>query len=128
MLDREANYDLLRIICTLAVIAIHVSMIYKGAITDNEVFGECYQNHMWTTIVYDTFSRFAVPCFVMLTGAFVLADEKNVNYKYFYKKAFKSIGIQTIVFSFLYFLYALAIAVASVLVKGNDCFAIGGGW
>lgn len=40
----------------------------------------------------------------MLSGAFLLDNDKNKNYKYFYKKTFKKIVIPTIIFSILYFL------------------------
>ena len=43
---REANYDLLRLICTIAVIVIHVSAIYKNGITDSEVFGHLVEKNV----------------------------------------------------------------------------------
>lgn len=109
--NRENNYDLLRIVATIAVIMIHVSATYYYAITDKNVFGELYQNHMTDILLYNTLSRFAVPCFVMLSGAFVLADERNAEYSYFYKKSFRNIGVPTIIFSILYAVYSLALAV-----------------
>lgn len=36
---REANYDLLRIICTVFVIIIHVNGIYADAINNTEFLG-----------------------------------------------------------------------------------------
>lgn len=44
-------------------------------------------------------TRFSVPCFVMLSGAFVLHNDKNADYKYFYLKSFYKIAIPLIVFS-----------------------------
>ena len=41
----------------------------------------------------------------MLSGAFLLSNDKNKDYKYFYKKTFKNIVIPTIIFSILYFLF-----------------------
>ena len=35
---REYNYDLLRIVCTIAVITIHVSAIYHDSLTDAGVY------------------------------------------------------------------------------------------
>lgn len=55
--------------------------------------------------VYNSISRFAVPCFIMLSGAFILDNKKNADYKKFYSKAFAQIGVPTIVFSILYILY-----------------------
>lgn len=48
---------------------------------------------------------FAVPCFVMLSGAFNLADERNAKCGPYYRKTFLKIGVHTVVFSILYFLY-----------------------
>lgn len=117
--SRESNYDLLRILCAVAVITIHVSASYLGAATDDVRFGSYYQHGLFTTCLYNVLSRFAVPCFVMLSGAFILADERNADYKYFYRKTFTSVGVPTLVFSILYFLYSLLTAVLSVTVNGK---------
>ena len=117
---RETNYDLLRIVSTIAVIMIHVSAIYKNAITDNRIFGEEYSNHILAIIIYNTLSRFAVPCFMMISGAFLLSDKRNGNYKHFYKKAFYNIGVTTIIFSVLYFIFSESIILARVILKGES--------
>lgn len=119
IVSRESNYDLLRIVSCIAVIAIHISGTYMNAITDKEVFGELYTDHMLSTIFYYTLSRFAVPCFVMLSGAFILSDERNKEYKYFYKKSINSIGITTMFFSLIYFLYYIILACASIIFLGG---------
>lgn len=117
---RENNYDMLRIICTIAVIMIHVSATYVSAYFKTETFGVYYTKGIEITNIYNVISRFAVPCFVMLSGAFILDDNKNADYIYFYKKAFRNIGIPVFIFSFLYFLYQVALAIASVIIKGQD--------
>lgn len=60
--------------------------------------------------------RFAVPCFLMLSGAFILADERNADYKYFYKKSFRNIGITSIIFCLLYVLFRMAKLGLSVFI------------
>lgn len=112
----ENNYDLLRIVCTFAVIIIHVSQLYKDAYTDANA---PYKVHIVTTLICNTLSRFAVPCFMMLSGAFLLDNDKNQNYKFFYKKSFVKIGIPTIIFSVFYFIYSLLIAFANFWLKGG---------
>lgn len=67
MKQREANYDLLRIISAIAVVMIHVTDFYKNAILDKSIFGELYLRNIGTTIIYVAIPRFAVPCFVMLS-------------------------------------------------------------
>lgn len=117
---REGNFDLLRIICAIAVISIHVSATYIGAITNEETFGELYLNGIMTSCIYNSLSRFAVPCFVVLSGAFILTDKRNSEYKYFYRKTFKNIGIPTFIFSVLYFVYSFLKAILAITFKGRE--------
>lgn len=117
---REANYDLLRLICTIAVITIHVSANYKNAITNNEIFGYLVEKNVITILLYNTLSRFAVPCFVMLSGAFLLSDDRNAEYDYLYKKCMKTIILPTLVFTVLYFLYSEAVVCAGIVIKGKS--------
>lgn len=116
---RENNYDLLRIICSIAVIVLHVSATYSSAITDEEFFGEIYHDGMLTTCFYNVLSRFAVPCFIMLSGAFILADERNADYKKFYRKIFVGVGVPTLIFSLFYFLYSILISIVKIAVQGD---------
>ena len=105
MKKRESNFDLLRILSCIAMIMIHVSARYYIALTNPDVFGEKYFNYNFYIVVFNTISRFAVPCFVMLSGAFLLSDPKNKDRKYFYKKSIKSILIPVIIFSIGYFIF-----------------------
>lgn len=122
--QREANYDLLRVICTVAVIMIHVSHIYKNAITEASFFGQLYTEHTIIILLYNVLPRFTVPCFVMLSGAFLLSDDRNSDYRFFYKKSIKNIGIPTIVFTCLYFLYSELLACYQILTMGGDIYTI----
>ena len=97
---RETNYDLLRIFSAFAVVMIHVS---AGFIKYNDIKAPINCN--LPIIIFNTLSRFAVPCFFMISGAFILADERNTNYKYFYQKSIKNIGITGFVFCVLYVFY-----------------------
>lgn len=107
MEKREGNYDLLRIVSAVAVIMIHVSAGWLANavndIAERGLFIEDILSPFWLCI-YNSISRFAVPCFVMLSGAFILDNEKNIEYKNFYVKSLSKIGVPTIVFSILYVL------------------------
>lgn len=107
---RENNYDLLRIVSTIAVIMIHVSgMWFSTAVDDiakNGLRIADIQSPFFICI-YNSISRFAVPCFLMLSGAFILDNEHNSEYKRFYSKSFEKIGIHAMVFSLLYILYQI---------------------
>lgn len=104
---RELNYDILRMLSCIAVIILHVSATFTGAFTNPDYLGEIYTKHAFTTCVYNALSRFAVPCFLMLTGAFLLDDEKNAEFGYFYRRKFKAIGMPVVIFSILYIVYNL---------------------
>lgn len=117
---REGNYDLLRIISAIAVITIHVSSTWLGAITNEETFGTLYRDGMLASCAYNVLARFAVPCFVMLSGAFLLADERNADARYFYRKTFRNVGIPTLIFSILYFAYSFIVKILAIVVKGKE--------
>lgn len=112
---RESNYDLLRIISAFAVIMLHVSggfLVYNEAsVPTNCSFSVMLINHL---------VRFAVPCFLMLSGAFLLGDERNADYKFFYKKSIKSIGITGAIFFVLYTIYRVAKLVFGVFLLHTD--------
>ena len=79
---RNANYDLLRIIATVAVIMIHVNWLYFGK--SYEVYSS---NISWVIeSLINIVTRFSVPCFVMISGAFNLNNAANAGIRYFYKK------------------------------------------
>ena len=106
---REENYDWLRVISMIAVIVIHVSGTWVNGFSGYVSEGGSVNELLYPVIscIYNTISRFAVPCFIMLTGAFVLADNRTCSYKGFYQRKFLSIGIPTIIFSILYVFYRI---------------------
>lgn len=108
---REYNYDWLRVVSMIAVIMIHVSgswvNSFSGYVSDGGNVTELLSP--MASCVYNTIPRFAVPCFIMLSGAFVLADSKTAYYREFYRKTFMKIGVPTIVFSVIYILYRLSL-------------------
>lgn len=118
--EREANYDLLRIISTIAVIILHVSAIFQNAITDSTIFGEIYTKNIFVIFLYNTLSRFAVPCFMMISGAFLLSEKRNMDYKFFYKKSLYNIGVPTIIFSVLYFGFSEIMSVRKIIMGGES--------
>ena len=52
---------------------------------------------------FNVISRSAVPCFVMLSGAFILS--KNIDLQIFYRKSFFKLFLPTLIFSVLYVFY-----------------------
>lgn len=119
-MKHENSYDLLRIVSAFAVISIHVSAIWLSANTSEAIFGILYKTNLLSTCLWNVMARFAVPCFMMMSGTLLLSNERNRDYSSFYKKQFHRIRIPTIVFIILYLLYGLATAAAAVLVKRKD--------
>ena len=109
MQERESNYDLLRIASTIAVVLIHISSDFLSASFEYNIgnYGFVFSGNLIAAFVLDTLPRFAVPCFVMLSGAFILDNKNNKDFKKFYRKSLKNIGVPAIIFSLLYTVYNL---------------------
>lgn len=119
MITREKNMDLLRVVASIMVIALHIGAIYGKEINID------YPSYYFTIgNFYHSVTRSAVPIFIMLSGAFLLNDIKNLDYKYHYKKTFKKIVIPTLIFSVLYVIYSMCIGIISSIINGNifNCF------
>lgn len=96
ILKRENNLDLLRIIATFVVIIDHVG---------GDPFWGIYSTNSNIGYIYFLFSKWGVPLFLMLSGAFIL--KKKVDPIIFYKKAFNKLGIPLIVVSIIYMIISL---------------------
>ena len=102
-MKRESNYDLLRCTSCISIVLLHIAALYTEDISvisihSNLDFSFCDFIQIIT--------RTAVPCFVMLSGAFML-DKKRLIISEFYKKSFFKLGVPTIVFSLLYIIIRL---------------------
>lgn len=94
--SRENQYDLLRILCMVAVVFIH-------AVTSQK-------NQLQQFVL--TVSGCAVPIFFMLSGAFTLGNEKILkNLKKYYLNKFYKIVLPTLMFSVLYILWEVFLKV-----------------
>lgn len=80
MKKREENYELLRILCAVAVISIHVSAKYVLEYNNIEVLKNTNDFELYFANFFGIFGFFSVPCFVMLSGAFSLDNFQNSNY------------------------------------------------
>lgn len=112
IINREKNLDLLRVIAAIMVITQHVSAIYIFRVDNNLPGFYSVANF------YMSLSIYAVPIFVMLSGAFLIDNTKNKDYKVFYKKTYRRIIIPTIVWSILYFFYNMLKTV--IAYKGGE--------
>lgn len=95
-LDKRIFYfDRLRIISAIAVIVIHICGI--------ELFKHSTASPAWNMYnILDSFSRFAVPMFIMLSGALFLNPEKQISLKSLYAKKILRIVTAFVFWSFFY--------------------------
>lgn len=107
--SRQSNFDLLRIISTFAVVLIHVN---ANVADSNNI---SFVGFNFCSLI-NIITRFSVPCFVMLSGAFILSNERNADYKHFYAKSFYKIGIPLVIILILSFL----IAEMKAIIGGRD--------
>ena len=103
---RELWGDILRIIGSIMVIAIHVVSRYRQQYAN----GINPTNYFVVSLI-DSTTRVAVPIFFMLTGAFALKKFINKpitrnSYIKFLKHTFITIGLPFILFSFLIYVYS----------------------
>ncbi len=86
--------DYLRTIAIIAVITIHITAEYYYK------FGEINNINWWVANIANSSSRFAVPLFVMISGAVILG--KEISVKQFYKKRASRLLPPFILWSLIY--------------------------
>lgn len=115
--NRLIYADILRIYSTFLVLLLHFSGIMWTRL-DITSFD-------WRIInIYNTFSRTAVPIFVMLSGIFFLNPKKNISITKLYKKYILRIFISLIFWSIIYLilfpnLNFNIVEISNVILKGN---------
>lgn len=98
-MKRVLYLDWLRVIATIAVVTIHVS---SSTVSANLYDGRSY----WLSgNLFESFSRFAVPMFVMISGTLLLSSSKEIAYTQFLSKRISKVFIPLIGWSIIYFLY-----------------------
>src|ERR1035437_8063152 len=91
--------EILRALAIFAVIVLHNSADY------GEQYGQIPMSHWWAGTIWDGLVRFCVPMFVMLSGAFLLKQGKEVSIKEVFSKRLTKIVLPLIFWSIIYVLY-----------------------
>jgi len=86
ILSREWNYDLLRVFAIFQVVLQHVAFRSGGLFAVS-----CF-----------VFSKTTIPLFVMLSGAFIIADDKNGDYGLFFRTKTRKLIVTTLIWSIVY--------------------------
>lgn len=102
-LKRECAYEYIRAISCIFVVILHVSSMY----VDDTFVGIVTHNDYLVASFWRVITDMGVPCFVMLSGAFLIKD-KNADFSSFYNRSLKKIVNITFIFSILYVLFHYA--------------------
>ena len=89
----------------LAIIVLHISGVWTSGMMASVARGDAQLWYPQLACVVNSLVRFAVPCFLMLSGAFLLGNPKNVDYRCFYRKSLVRIVIPTLLFTAFYLAY-----------------------
>lgn len=99
---RERNYDLLRVVSMFAIVVLHISGVWVSGMMADVAQGDTALWHPQALCAVNSLVRFAVPCFLMLSGAFLLGNPKNASFPGFYRKSLFRIVIPTLLFTAFY--------------------------
>ncbi|WJY26200.1 acyltransferase [Sporosarcina trichiuri] len=96
-MKRLLYFDWLRILAAVAVVVIHVS---AGVVTDRS---QNYTSPWMAGNFYESLSRWAVPMFVMISGALMLSSRREIPTAEFLKKRMGKIVIPLLIWSVIYY-------------------------
>ncbi|CAM4235104.1 acyltransferase [Vibrio neonatus] len=96
MRQRVLFFDLARCVAAIAVIAIHVLAPYRYQ------FGVIPFDEWFTAISINSVSRWAVPVFILISGALMLSDRRPFEFKYYVKRRLGKVLVPFIVWSIFY--------------------------
>jgi len=95
--NRETWADVLRVICVFTVVLLHYTCnAYNGY--NGDIHSKQFYNYLYINV----FTSFAVPCFFMLSGAFVIRNNENLNIKEFVKNKVLRLYLPLIAWSIVY--------------------------
>ena len=96
--NRIIEFDVLRIVAAFAVVLLHTSA---------QRFDICYPSVEWDARnIYDSLVRWAVPIFVMISGALFLDPQKKIDIKILYSEKVTHVALIFIFWSFVYGVYS----------------------
>ncbi|WP_423840512.1 acyltransferase family protein [Vibrio mytili] len=96
MRERVLFFDLLRCVAAVAVIAIHVLAPYR-----NEL-GVIPLDQWLTAVGINSVTRWAVPVFILITGALMLSDKRPFDGKYYLRRRLGKVLIPFLIWSLFY--------------------------
>lgn len=100
MRQRVLCFDLMRCVAAIAVIAIHVLAPYR-----HELHAIPF-DQWFTAITVNGLSRWAVPVFILISGALMLSDTRPFDLGYYVKRRLGKVFIPFVVWSLFYAMLA----------------------
>lgn len=95
-MKEDSSIDVLRIIAAFAVVVIHTTSVYiNGNITAGNSL-------WWLANISNSFSRWSVPIFIMISGSLLINDNSFQNTNLFFKKRVQRILIPLIFWSIFF--------------------------
>lgn len=94
--EKVVFFDVLRCVAAVAVVTIHVLGPYR------EQLGIISDSGWLTAITVNSFSRWAVPVFIMITGALMLSDTRPFEPGYYLRRRLGKVLIPFLVWSLFY--------------------------
>ncbi|WP_260262000.1 acyltransferase [Vibrio intestinalis] len=96
MAQRIRFFDLLRCVAAVAVIAIHVLAPYRHEL------GQIPFDQWLTAVSVNSVTRWAVPVFILITGALMLSDKRDFELGYYVKRRLGKVLVPFLVWSLFY--------------------------
>lgn len=103
MESRIESLDLMRVWAAFAVVVLHTSANLVTVTPDVSSTG------WWAANIFDSFSRWCVPIFVMISGSLLLPSKSTESVTHFYKKRMLKIIYPLIFWTFFYILLGVII-------------------
>lgn len=97
---RRLNIETLRAFACMMVVLLHLNAWVYDVSRLSEFYKILFS-------IINTVTRFAVPCFMLITGSFIFNNARRKGYCEFYKSAIKKIVFPTIFFSMAYVVYRI---------------------
>ncbi|MGF1738049.1 acyltransferase [Photobacterium satsumensis] len=96
MREKVRFFDVLRCVAAVAVVVIHVLGPYR------DQFGVMPDSGWITATTFNSFSRWAVPIFIMITGALMLTDTRPFELSYYVRRRLGKVLLPFLVWSVFY--------------------------
>lgn len=106
--SRVLYMDVLRIVASFFVVLIHSSAVYLTS------FGDIHTKGWYVANILDSGSRWCVPIFLMISGAFILGYKERYSTRQFFQKRFTKVLIPFVIWTVIYIAWQMITGIAKV--------------